>query len=42
MVPGDPEKHAFAERTVAGIPIDEPKLKEFLELSPAFAEALLP
>ena len=42
LVPGDPEKRSFAERSVAGIPVDEPKLREFLDLDPGFGEALMP
>lgn len=39
LMPGDPEKAAFATRTKAGIPIDDVKYEEFLTVSPVFAEA---
>jgi ureidoglycolate dehydrogenase (NAD+) len=42
MVPGDPEKRAFAERTVHGIPIDEVKLAEFIAVTGDFESAVLP
>ncbi|HEX5058464.1 MAG TPA: Ldh family oxidoreductase [Kofleriaceae bacterium] len=42
MVPGDPEKRAFAERTARGIPIDDAKLAEFIATSADFESALLP
>lgn len=41
MVPGDPEKRCFAERSRTGIPIDDRKLEEFYELAPDFETALL-
>lgn len=41
MIPGDPEKAAFQERSASGIPVDEPKYQEFLAVNPVFAEALL-
>jgi LDH2 family malate/lactate/ureidoglycolate dehydrogenase len=37
MVPGDPEKHAFAERSVKGIPIDDDRYAELIAISPEFA-----
>jgi len=40
MIPGDPEKQAFIRRSAEGIPVDEPKYKEFLAVDPGFAEAL--
>jgi LDH2 family malate/lactate/ureidoglycolate dehydrogenase len=39
--PGDPEKHAFARRSVGGIPVDSTKYEEFLAVSPDFARALI-
>ena len=41
MVPGDPEKHAFAARTRDGIPVDDEVFEEFLAVSNAFAEAVV-
>lgn len=41
MIPGDPEKAFFLERSVSGIPVDEPKYGEFLAVNPAFATALM-
>jgi ureidoglycolate dehydrogenase (NAD+) len=41
MVPGDPEKKTFKERTETGLPIDDVKFAEFVELSPRFKEAQL-
>lgn len=41
MVPGDPEKKAFAARTQSGIPVDEEKLAEFLNVSADFAKAVM-
>lgn len=35
MVPGDPEKHAYAERQVVGIPITEGRFTDLLEVCPA-------
>jgi len=40
MIPGDPEKLAFIQRTAEGIPVDEAKYKEFLAVDPRFAEDL--
>lgn len=40
MVAGDPEKQAFVRRSAEGIPVDEAKFSEFLELNPVFGEAL--
>ncbi len=40
MVAGDPEKQAFLRRSTEGIPVDEVKLTEFLEINPAFGEVL--
>ena len=42
MVPGDPEKRAADVRRVKGIPIDEAKFTEFLELSLDFERARVP
>ena len=42
MIPGDPEKQIFRERSVWGIPIDEIAYEDFLSLSQAFSEALNP
>jgi LDH2 family malate/lactate/ureidoglycolate dehydrogenase len=42
MVPGDPEKQQFAIRSVAGIPVDDDKAAQFMEISPDFAAALRP
>ena len=41
MIPGDPEKAYFIERSASGIPVDEPKYEEFLAVNPAFAKALM-
>jgi len=41
MIPGDPEKHAFARRSVSGIPVDSTTYDEFLAVSPDFARALI-
>jgi LDH2 family malate/lactate/ureidoglycolate dehydrogenase len=41
MVPGDPEKSSFAERTAAGIPIDDDRLAELVALDPAFERAVV-
>jgi ureidoglycolate dehydrogenase (NAD+) len=41
MVPGDPEKKTFKERTEAGLPIDDVKFAEFVGLSARFQEARL-
>jgi LDH2 family malate/lactate/ureidoglycolate dehydrogenase len=40
MIPGDPEKRAFVERSAKGIPIDDAKLAEFMALTPTFESAL--
>ena len=42
MIPGDPEKQAFRERTVRGIPIDEKAYEDFLSVSKDFSGALKP
>ena len=39
MVPGDPEKAVFAERSRSGIPVTEALRDEFIAVSPAFAAA---
>ena len=41
MVPGDPEKKCYSSRVLSGIPLDELKLGEFIELSTEFSEALV-
>lgn len=41
MIPGDPEKAAYTRRMVEGIPLDDPKVDEYLALNPDFAKALL-
>jgi LDH2 family malate/lactate/ureidoglycolate dehydrogenase len=40
MVPGDPEKRAFSERSLKGIPIDDDRYAELMAVSPDFAKAL--
>jgi ureidoglycolate dehydrogenase (NAD+) len=39
MVPGDPEKRAHAERSVAGIPVRQDVFEQFLQASDRFEEA---
>ena len=41
MVPGDPEKLAFAVRSLEGIPIDDDRYAELMGVSPEFAKAVL-
>jgi ureidoglycolate dehydrogenase (NAD+) len=41
MVAGDPEKLAFLQRSAQGIPVDEAKFSEFLDLNPSFSTAVL-
>ncbi len=41
MVPGDPEKKSQAIRLKDGIPIDETKYQEFLDISDRFKECLI-
>lgn len=41
MIAGDPEKASLAQRIQHGIPVDEVKYAEFLNLSPKFAEAVV-
>jgi LDH2 family malate/lactate/ureidoglycolate dehydrogenase len=41
MIAGDPEKKARVTRTAHGIPLDDAKFAEFLQLSPEFASARL-
>ena len=41
MIPGDPEKRTFVERSAKGIPIDDAKLAEFMALTPTFESALV-
>jgi LDH2 family malate/lactate/ureidoglycolate dehydrogenase len=41
MVPGDPEKKTFEQRTREGIPVDDAVCAQFLALSADFAKALL-
>lgn len=38
MVPGDPEKKCFKQRSIEGIPVDDMKLAEFMAITPAFLE----
>lgn len=40
MVPGDPEKYKMLERTKYGIPIDEQKFIEFLQISSDFKKVV--
>ena len=40
MIPGDPEKQAYKERVVSGIPVDEPMFEKFMSISKAYASAL--
>ena len=42
MAAGDPEKRTKERRSREGIPVDESKYQEFLELSSAFGKALNP
>jgi ureidoglycolate dehydrogenase (NAD+) len=42
MVPGDPEKRHFAERSRVGIPMPEDRLQELITMAPAVARAVLP
>jgi LDH2 family malate/lactate/ureidoglycolate dehydrogenase len=42
MVPGDPEKRAFSERSLKGIPIDDDRYAELLSVSAEFAAARRP
>jgi LDH2 family malate/lactate/ureidoglycolate dehydrogenase len=41
MVAGDPEKRALAERSRTGIPLDDAKFDEFLEITPAVKETVI-
>jgi ureidoglycolate dehydrogenase (NAD+) len=41
MVPGDPEKKQFAERIKSGIPMDDIKFGEFMEISNSFENAVI-
>lgn len=41
MAPGDPEKISTVERTQNGIPIDDYKYKEYLEISNLFSNCLI-
>jgi LDH2 family malate/lactate/ureidoglycolate dehydrogenase len=41
MVPGDPEKRAFSERSLKGIPINDDRYAELIGVSPDFAKAVL-
>ena len=41
MIPGDPEKKCFSERSVSGIPVDEPMYQKFLAIDAAYASALM-
>jgi len=40
MVAGDPEKHAYANRLETGIPIEETKLDELINVNGTFANAI--
>lgn len=40
MIPGDPEKKCQIERLKSGIPVDDLKYKEFLEIDPRFEKCL--
>jgi len=40
LVPGDPEKRSFVERTRSGIPVEEGKLAELMSANPAFADTV--
>lgn len=42
QVPGDPEKRMFARRVRDGIPMDDAKWAEFLEISTDFEQAVAP
>lgn len=42
MVAGDPEKQNHRRRLAAGIPMDEEKFSEFMQLSPTFEQARSP
>jgi len=41
MVPGDPEKASTIERLESGIPMEESRFGEFLELNPNFSKAII-
>jgi LDH2 family malate/lactate/ureidoglycolate dehydrogenase len=41
MVAGDPEKRALAERSRTGIPLDDDKYKEFVEITSAVKDAVI-
>ena len=41
MVPGDPEKKAFAVQSRSGIPVDEDESTEFVQVSPEFTKAVV-
>jgi ureidoglycolate dehydrogenase (NAD+) len=40
MVPGDPEKKTYIERSLKGIPLDESKFQEFIAVNAQFSDAL--
>jgi LDH2 family malate/lactate/ureidoglycolate dehydrogenase len=40
MVPGDPEKSAYAVRSLEGIPVDDDRYAELIGVSPEFAKAV--
>ena len=42
LAPGDPEKHAFAERSRIGIPVSDALFASLLEVSDGFREAVRP
>lgn len=41
MVAGDPEKKSFIRRRIEGIPVDEVKYVEYVELNPVFERAVV-
>ncbi|MES2780160.1 MAG: Ldh family oxidoreductase [Bacteroidota bacterium] len=41
MVPGDPEKKYYADRIISGIPMDDVKFEEFMEISQSFKKAVI-
>ena len=41
MIPGDPEKKTFIRRIKEGVPVDDIKVKEFLDISTKFNKAII-
>lgn len=41
MIPGDPEKEKFKERILSGIPVDEIKFEEFIQISENFKKVVI-